>query len=87
MKFYKHNVQKGILQLNIILNKMTVIYTNNFFTIFYFHGVPHNTKNAAMVSKQRSVFYLSGMRIGTNVDFSKETWQTFAKNINFIKFN
>lgn len=79
MKFYKHNVQKGILQLNFILNKMTVVYTNNFFTIFYFNGVPHNAKNAAMVSKQRSVFYLKGMRFGTKVDFSKEIWQTFAK--------
>lgn len=86
MKFYKHNVQKGILQHNLILNKITAVYTNNFFTIFYVNGVPHNIENAAMVSKQRSIFYLNGMRIGTKEDFSKDTWKKFAKNINFINF-
>ena len=53
MKFYKHNVQKNILQLNIILGKKTVIYTNNFFTIFYKNGVPNNKNNAAIVFKNR----------------------------------
>jgi len=81
MKFYKHNVQKNILQLNIILGKKTVIYTNNFFTIFYKNGVPNNKNNAAIVFKNRKVFYLEGMRIGTNIDFDKLSWRNFLSRV------
>jgi hypothetical protein len=79
MKFYKADPKYNYWD-KILVNKLTVIYCNNYLVRFFKNGTQHNTKNAAYFLEDKfKIFYLNAKEFGNQDDFTKKSWRKFVK--------
>jgi hypothetical protein len=81
MKFYNDN-KKYISYLNdIIINKLTCIYSTFYTITFYKNGIKHNDKNSAYINRldELKIFYLNNKYYGSLKQFTKQSWRRFVK--------
>jgi hypothetical protein len=79
MKFYicRKNIN---FYYKIIENKLSAIYSQNEFIIFFKYGMYHNSKNAAYVENNGyKEFILNDITFGCAFDFAKKSWRRFCK--------
>jgi Na+-transporting NADH:ubiquinone oxidoreductase subunit NqrF len=84
MKFYRD--QNNSFYLNKIKgNKLTSIYSGNFYYIQFFkNGLYHNDKNASYISGKYKEFDLNNKYYGDHNKFTKYLWRKFVKLQTFL---
>ena len=81
MKFYKDKHKNDFYYFDIIKdNHISCVYYDGNDFIFFKNGDYHNYKNAAYIYFDGyEEFFINGNRIGTENNFTKQSWRRFVK--------